>query len=35
MIENAWEASLRHQLSELPSANNVFDEVIYFLKKML
>ena len=34
-FENAWEASLRHQLSELPSADNVFDEVIYFLKKML
>ena len=35
MFENAWEASLRHQLSELPSADSVFDEVIYFLKKML
>jgi predicted nucleotidyltransferase component of viral defense system len=33
-FENAWEASLRHQLPELPSSNNVFDEVIDFLKKM-
>ena len=32
--ENAWEASLRHQLPKLPSATDVFDEVIEFLKKI-
>ncbi len=34
-FENAWEASLRHQLPELPSATDVFDNVIDFLKKVL
>lgn len=34
-FENAWEASLRHQLPELPSATGVFDNVIDFLKKVL
>jgi len=33
-FENAWEASLRHQLPKLPSATDVFDEVIEFLKKI-
>lgn len=34
-FENAWGASLRHQLPELPSATDVFDNVIDFLKKIL
>jgi len=34
-FENAWEVSLRHQLPGLPSATDVFDGVIRFLKKML
>lgn len=34
-FENAWEASLKHQLPDLSSANEVFDNVIEFLKKML
>lgn len=33
--ENTWNGSLQHQLQELPSATNVFDEVIEFLKKMI
>ena len=33
--EKTWEASLQHQLPELPSAITVFDNVIDFLKKML
>ena len=33
--EKTWEGSLRHQLPDLPSANDVFDEVVEFLKKML
>ena len=34
-FENAWEASLKHQLPKLPPAIDVFDDVINFLKKML
>ena len=34
-FENAWEASLRHQLPELPLASKVFEEVIEFLKKSI
>ena len=34
-FENAWEASLKHQLPKLPLANDVFDEVIKFLKKII
>ena len=34
-FENAWEASLSHQLPELPSAPKVFDNVINFLKKII
>lgn len=34
-FENAWDASLRHQLPGLPSATDVFEIVIDFLKKML
>ena len=34
-FENAWEASLKHQLPEIPSATDVFDEVIEFLKNIL
>jgi len=33
--EKTWKASLQHQLPELPSVTNVFDEVIEFLKKTL
>ncbi len=33
--ENAWKASLRHQLPELPSATKVFNYVIEFLKKSI
>jgi len=33
--EKTWKSSLQHQLPELPSATDVFDEVIEFLKKML
>lgn len=33
--EKTWEGSLQHQLQELPSAADVFDNVIDFLKKML
>jgi len=33
--EKTWKGSLQHQLPELPSANEVFDNVIKFLKKML
>lgn len=33
--EKTWKASLQHQLPELPSATDVFDNVIDFLKKML
>lgn len=33
--EKTWKGSLHHQLPELPSATNVFDEVIDFLEKML
>jgi len=33
--EKTWKGSLQHQLPELPSATDVFDEVIEFLKKML
>jgi len=34
-FENTWDSSLRHQLPELPSATDVFNNVIEFLKKML
>jgi predicted nucleotidyltransferase component of viral defense system len=34
-FENAWEASLKHQLPELPSATYVFDETIEILKKII
>jgi len=34
-FENAWEKSLRYQLSELPSATMIFDNVIEFLKKSI
>jgi uncharacterized protein len=33
--EKTWKASLQHQLPELPSATDVFDNVIDFLEKML
>ena len=33
--EKTWKSSLQHQLPELPSATDVFDEVIESLKKML
>jgi len=33
--EKTWKSSLQYQLPELPSATDVFDEVIEFLKKML
>ena len=33
--EKTWKISLQHQLPELPSATNIFDEVIKFLKKIL
>ena len=33
--EKTWKGSLQHQLAELPSATDVFDEVIEFLKKIL
>ena len=33
--EKTWEGSLQHQLQELPSATDVFDNVIDFLKKIL
>jgi len=33
--EKTWIGSLQHQLPELPSANDVFDEVIEFLKKII
>lgn len=33
--EKTWKGSLQHQLPELPSANDVFDEVIEFLKKII
>lgn len=33
--EKTWKASLQHQLPELPSATDVFDNVIDFLKKIL
>ncbi len=31
--EKSWKASLRHQLPDLPSATEVFDNVVEFLKK--
>ena len=31
--EKTWKGSLQHQLPELPSASDVFYEVIEFLKK--
>ena len=34
-FENAWDASLKHQLPELPSATDVFDNVTDFLKKVI
>lgn len=34
-FENAWEASLRHQLPGLSLASKVFDDVIEFLKKSI
>lgn len=34
-FENAWDKSLRHQLSELPSATMIFDNVIEFFKKSI
>ena len=33
--EKTWNGSLQHQLSELPYAADVFDEVVGFLKKIL
>jgi uncharacterized protein len=33
--EKTWKGSLQHQLPELPSASEAFDEVIEFLKKIL
>lgn len=33
--EKTWNGSLQHQLPELPSAKDVFDEVIEFLKKTI
>ncbi len=33
--EKTWKGSLQHQLPELPSANDVIDEVIEFLKKII
>ena len=33
--EKTWKGSLQHQLPELPSAIDVFEEVIEFLKKVL
>jgi len=33
--EKTWEGSLQHQLPTLPSATEVFDEVMEFLKKIL
>ena len=33
--EKTWKVSLQHQLPELPSATDVFDNVIDFLKKIL
>ena len=33
--ENTWKGSLQHQLQELPSATDVFDETIEFLKKII
>ena len=33
--ENAWRVSLQHQLSDLPSATEAFDNVIEFLKKSI
>ena len=33
--EKTWEGSLRHQLPKLPSATDVFDEVVEFLKKII
>ena len=33
--EKTWKRSLQHQLPELPSATDAFDEVIEFLKKII
>ena len=33
--EKTWKGSLQHQLPELPPANDVFDEVAEFLKKII
>ena len=33
--EKTWKSSLQHQLPELPSATDAFDEVIEFLKKII
>ena len=33
--EKTWKGSLQHQLPELPPADDVFNEVIKFLKKII